>query len=77
MDKSHSYLTHDKHQALVDALLNLMSLDDAISSVVDDVVTDADQIPNESTQSKDKAPQQDCFKQPPRPPTPDPEWNKR
>ncbi|GKC15582.1 hypothetical protein Tco_1012364, partial [Tanacetum coccineum] len=31
IDKSHSYLTHDKHQALFDALLNLLSLDDAIA----------------------------------------------
>ncbi|GJS82013.1 hypothetical protein Tco_0748554 [Tanacetum coccineum] len=32
IDKSCSYLTHDKHQALLDALLNSMSLDDVISS---------------------------------------------
>ncbi|GJV15661.1 hypothetical protein Tco_1360984 [Tanacetum coccineum] len=31
MGKSRSYLTHDKHQALFDALLNSMSLDDAIA----------------------------------------------
>nr|GFA77261.1 hypothetical protein [Tanacetum cinerariifolium] len=31
IDKSRSYLTHDKHQALFDALLNSMSLDDAIA----------------------------------------------
>ncbi|GJX46154.1 hypothetical protein Tco_0271344 [Tanacetum coccineum] len=31
MDKSRSYLTHDKHQALFDALLNSMSLDDSIA----------------------------------------------
>ncbi|GJV35448.1 hypothetical protein Tco_1407925 [Tanacetum coccineum] len=30
MDKSRSYLTHDKHQALFDALFNSLSLDDAI-----------------------------------------------
>ncbi|GJS89312.1 hypothetical protein Tco_0771948 [Tanacetum coccineum] len=30
MDKSRSYLTHDKHQALFDALFNLLSLEDAI-----------------------------------------------
>ncbi|GJY89059.1 hypothetical protein Tco_0503687 [Tanacetum coccineum] len=29
--KIHSYLSHDKHQALFDALLNSMSLDDAIA----------------------------------------------
>ncbi|GKB82042.1 hypothetical protein Tco_0948937 [Tanacetum coccineum] len=32
MDKSRSYLTHDKHQALYDALFNSLSLDDAIAS---------------------------------------------
>ncbi|GKA72456.1 hypothetical protein Tco_0778672 [Tanacetum coccineum] len=31
MDKIHSYLTHNKHQALFDALLNSISLDDAIA----------------------------------------------
>ncbi|GJS29378.1 hypothetical protein Tco_0489998 [Tanacetum coccineum] len=153
IDKSCSYLTHDKHQALLDALLNSMSLDDAISSgqpdlekvlrkrdhddkdpsagpnqdkktkrsrtkepepskksstykesskgkslaktsksgksmtveepvemasddieqTIDDVVTDADQIHADSTQTKDKAPKKDWFKQPPRPPTPNQE----
>ncbi|GJZ90205.1 hypothetical protein Tco_0662132 [Tanacetum coccineum] len=89
IDKSCSYLTHDKHQALLDALLNSMSLNDAISSeepvemasddieqTVDDVVTNADQIHADSTQTKDKAPKKDWFKQPPRPPTPNQEWNK-
>ncbi|GJZ55232.1 hypothetical protein Tco_0610425 [Tanacetum coccineum] len=42
-----------------------------IKQIVDDVVTDADQIPDDSTQTKDKAPKKDWFKQPPRPPTPD------
>ncbi|GJY29487.1 hypothetical protein Tco_0405254 [Tanacetum coccineum] len=31
MDKSRSYLTHDKHQALFDALFNSLCLDDVIS----------------------------------------------
>ncbi|GKF30593.1 hypothetical protein Tco_0100391, partial [Tanacetum coccineum] len=31
MDKSRSYLTHDKHQALYDALLNSLCLDDVIA----------------------------------------------
>ncbi|GKF92945.1 hypothetical protein Tco_0279664, partial [Tanacetum coccineum] len=31
MDKSRSYLIHDKHQALFDTLLKSMSLDDAIA----------------------------------------------
>ncbi|GJT38703.1 hypothetical protein Tco_0938568 [Tanacetum coccineum] len=47
-----------------------------IKQTVDDMVTDADQIPDDSTQTKDKAPKYDRFKQPPRPPTPDPEWKK-
>ncbi|GJZ99906.1 hypothetical protein Tco_0672457 [Tanacetum coccineum] len=161
MEKSHSYLTHEKYQALFNALLNSMSLDDAIAhgqadpekvlrkrdhddedlsarpnqgkmtkrsrtkesepsnksstskesskgkssaktsksgksvsakeiveepvfkmasddieQFVDDVANDADQPPDDSTQTKDKAPKKDWFKQPPRPPTPDLEWNK-
>ncbi|GJU59553.1 hypothetical protein Tco_1237319 [Tanacetum coccineum] len=161
MDKSRSYQTHDKNQALYDALLNSMIFDDAITSgrtntekvlkkrdrddedpsagpnqgkktkrsrtkefepskksyssketskgkspaktsksrksmtaeepveepvfemafddikqTVDDMANDADQSPDDSTQTKDKAPKQNWFKQPPRPPTPDPEWNK-
>ncbi|GKA72455.1 hypothetical protein Tco_0778671 [Tanacetum coccineum] len=31
IDKSHSYLTYNKHQSLFDALLNSISLDDAIA----------------------------------------------
>ncbi|GKG61919.1 hypothetical protein Tco_0623636 [Tanacetum coccineum] len=31
MDKIRSYLTHDKHKALFDAMLNSMILDDAIA----------------------------------------------
>ncbi|GKB24646.1 hypothetical protein Tco_0864047 [Tanacetum coccineum] len=162
IDNSCSYLTHDKHQALFDALLNSMSLDDAIArgqadlekvlrkrdhddedpsagpnqdkmtkrrrtkefepskkssttkesskgkspvktsksgksvtveelveepvfemasddieQTIDDVVNDVDQPPNDTTQTKDKVPKYDWFKQPPRPPTPNPEWNKR
>ncbi|GJT96323.1 hypothetical protein Tco_1091841 [Tanacetum coccineum] len=135
MDKRRSYLTHDKNQALYDALFNSLSLDDAIGKktkrsrtkeselskksyttkesskgkspaktsksgksvtveepveeaifematydieqTVDDVVNDADQPPDDTTQTKDKAPKYNSFKQPPRPPTPDPEWNKR
>ncbi|GKB83730.1 hypothetical protein Tco_0950625, partial [Tanacetum coccineum] len=49
---------------------------DEIEQTVDDVANDADQPPDDSTQTKDKAPKQDWFKQPPRPPTPDSEWNK-
>ncbi|GJT57502.1 hypothetical protein Tco_0992556 [Tanacetum coccineum] len=46
-----------------------------IKQIVDDVVTDADQILYDSTQTKDKAPKKDWFKQHLRPPTPDQEWN--
>ncbi|GJV12830.1 hypothetical protein Tco_1354371 [Tanacetum coccineum] len=48
-----------------------------IEQTVDDVANDVDQPPDDSTQTKDKAPKHDWFKQPPRPPTPDLEWNKR
>ncbi|GJW98266.1 hypothetical protein Tco_0180074 [Tanacetum coccineum] len=162
IDKSHSYLTHDKHQTLFDALLNSMSRDDAIvrgqadrekvmrkrgcddedpltgpnqgkktkrsrnkesepskksstskesskgkspaktskygksvtaeepveelvvemafddiEQTIDDVANDDNQPPDDSTQTKDKAPKTGWFKQPRKPPTPDPEWNKR
>ncbi|GJU68486.1 hypothetical protein Tco_1254745 [Tanacetum coccineum] len=158
MDKSHSYLTHDKHQALYDALFNSLCLDDVIArgqadpekilrkrdrddedplagpnqgkktkrsrtkeskpskkssttkesskgkspaktsksgksvtaeelafemasddikQTVDDVVNDADQPPDDTTQTKDNAPKYDWFKQPPQLPTLDPEWNTR
>ncbi|GJS67691.1 hypothetical protein Tco_0682256 [Tanacetum coccineum] len=50
---------------------------DDIEQTIDDMANDADQPPDDSTQTKDKAPKQDWFKQPPRSPTPDPEWNKR
>ncbi|GKD31750.1 hypothetical protein Tco_1242528 [Tanacetum coccineum] len=154
MDKSRSYLTHDKHQALFYALLNSILLDDAVAcghadpykvlikryrddegplvgpnqgkktkrsitkeskpskksstskesskgkshaktsksgksvtaeepvfgmasddieQIVDDVGNDVDQPPDDSTQTKDKDPKKDWFKQPSRPPTPDQE----
>ncbi|GJV15539.1 hypothetical protein Tco_1360862 [Tanacetum coccineum] len=157
MDKSRSYLTHDKHQVLFDALLNSIILDDSVArgqadlekvlrkrdrddedpstgpnqgkktkrsrtkesepskksstskesskgkspaktsksgkyvtieetvfetasddieQTINDVANDADQPPDDSTQTKDKDPKKDWFKQPPRPPTPDQEWNK-
>ncbi|GKE78662.1 hypothetical protein Tco_1544782, partial [Tanacetum coccineum] len=50
---------------------------DNIEQIVDDVVNNVGQPPDDSTQTKDKAPKQDWFKQPLRPPTPNPEWNKR
>ncbi|GJW80995.1 hypothetical protein Tco_0144970 [Tanacetum coccineum] len=160
IDKSHSYLTHDKHQALYDSLFNSLCLDDVIArgqvdpekilkkrdrddedpstgpkrgkktkrsrtkesepskkssttkesskgkshaktfksgksvtaeepveepavemasddikQTIDDVVNDVDQPPYDTTQTKDKAPKYDWFKQPLRPLTPNPEWN--
>ncbi|GKE50120.1 hypothetical protein Tco_1481378 [Tanacetum coccineum] len=50
---------------------------DNIEQIVDDVVNNVGQPLDDSTQTKDKAPKQDWFKQPLRPPTPNPEWNKR
>ncbi|GKA18052.1 hypothetical protein Tco_0697889 [Tanacetum coccineum] len=49
-----------------------MASDDIIQTV-DDVANDANQPPDESTQSKDKGLKKDWFKQPLRPPTPDQE----
>ncbi|GJZ89104.1 retrovirus-related pol polyprotein from transposon TNT 1-94 [Tanacetum coccineum] len=72
MEKIRCYLTHDKHQALFDALLNSMSLDN-------DIVhgqANPEKVLRERN-CNDKDPSKDWFKQPPRPPTPDPEWNKR
>ncbi|GKC05286.1 hypothetical protein Tco_0996896 [Tanacetum coccineum] len=46
-----------------------------IEQTVNDVVKDVDQPLNDATQTKDKAPNKDWFKQPQRPPTPDLEWN--
>nr|GEV84846.1 DNA-directed DNA polymerase [Tanacetum cinerariifolium] len=60
----------------LEELVFKMSFDD-IEQIVDDVANDSDQPPDDSTQTKDKDPNKDWFKQPPRPPTLDPEWNKR
>ncbi|GKD28783.1 hypothetical protein Tco_1239561, partial [Tanacetum coccineum] len=50
---------------------------DDIEQTVDDMDNDADQPLDDSTQTKDKDPKKYSFKQPPRPPTPDQEWNMR
>ncbi|GKA76873.1 hypothetical protein Tco_0783334 [Tanacetum coccineum] len=50
-----------------------VEMDDAVNIAAEDVVHDANQPHDDSTQAKDKAPMQDWFKQPPRPPTPDSE----
>ncbi|GKD40787.1 hypothetical protein Tco_1260994, partial [Tanacetum coccineum] len=54
-----------------------VEMDVAVNTAAKDVVHDANQPQNDYTQAKDKAPMQDWFKQPPGPPTLDPEWNKR
>ncbi|GKD26426.1 hypothetical protein Tco_1232640, partial [Tanacetum coccineum] len=54
-----------------------VEIDDAINTAAEDVVHDANQPHDDSTQAKDKAQMQDWFEQPPRPPTPDLEQNKR
>ncbi|GKE05075.1 hypothetical protein Tco_1397093 [Tanacetum coccineum] len=52
-------------------------MDDAVNTAGEDVVHDDDQ-PQDTLEPKtDKTLKQDWFKQPPRPPTLDPEWNKR
>ncbi|GJZ04963.1 hypothetical protein Tco_0538238 [Tanacetum coccineum] len=53
-----------------------VEMDDAVNTT-EDVVHDANQPHDDSTQAKDKDSMQNWFKQPLRPPTPDPEWNKR
>nr|GEX96936.1 hypothetical protein [Tanacetum cinerariifolium] len=78
MDKSRSYITHEKHFDLYNGILNSIMLDEAIAS--GDV--NPDQILRKryrrSTIDDDASTQGNpiWFKQPPRPPTPDPEWNK-
>ncbi|GKG50114.1 hypothetical protein Tco_0521214, partial [Tanacetum coccineum] len=42
----------------------------------DNVVNGVDQPQDKSEPKTTRAPKNDWFKQPPRPPTPDPEWNK-
>ncbi|GJQ92604.1 hypothetical protein Tco_0003743 [Tanacetum coccineum] len=54
-----------------------VEMDDPVNTAAEDVALNADQLHDDSTQAKDKALKQDWFKQPLRPPTPDPEWNKR
>ncbi|GJU09735.1 hypothetical protein Tco_1132131 [Tanacetum coccineum] len=66
--KSGKFVTAEKP---VKELVFEMASND-IEQTVDDVANDADQPPDESTQTKDKDPKKDWFKQPLRPPTPDP-----
>ncbi|GJU29246.1 hypothetical protein Tco_1172835 [Tanacetum coccineum] len=59
-------------EELVEEPVFEMASDD-IEQTVDAVVNDADQLPDDLTQTKDKDPKKDWFKQTPRPPTPDQE----
>ncbi|GJU98236.1 hypothetical protein Tco_1327507 [Tanacetum coccineum] len=52
-------------------------MNDAVHTTGEDVVRDDDQPRDTSEPKTNKTPNQDWFKQPLRPPTPDPEWNKR
>ncbi|GJR20479.1 hypothetical protein Tco_0969006 [Tanacetum coccineum] len=51
-------------------------MDDVFNNAGEDVVSDDDQPQDTSEPNTNKTPNQDWIKQPPRPPTPDPEWNK-
>ncbi|GJT19238.1 hypothetical protein Tco_0877944 [Tanacetum coccineum] len=52
-------------------------MDDVVNAAGEDVVRDDDQPQDTSEPKTNKTLNQDWFKQPPRPLTPDPEWNKR
>ncbi|GJT02379.1 hypothetical protein Tco_0823548 [Tanacetum coccineum] len=54
-----------------------VDIDDAINTTGEDVVRDDDQPQHTSKPKKDKTLNPNWFKQPPRPPTLDSEWNKR
>ncbi|GJR34015.1 retrovirus-related pol polyprotein from transposon TNT 1-94 [Tanacetum coccineum] len=54
-----------------------VAMDDAVNTAGEDVVRDDDQPQDTSEPKTYKTPNQDWFKQPPRHPTPDSEWNKR
>ncbi|GKE22399.1 hypothetical protein Tco_1433911, partial [Tanacetum coccineum] len=72
--ESKSYEKHPKHKALYDALLDKEATREVTigdEEPVQENVHDADQ-----SQDGEFAPKNDWFKQPPRPPTPDPELNK-
>nr|GEX08344.1 hypothetical protein [Tanacetum cinerariifolium] len=51
-------------------------MDDAVNTTGEDVVCDDDQPQDTSEPKTHKNSNTDWFKKPPRPPTPDPEWNK-
>ncbi|GJX58428.1 hypothetical protein Tco_0289818 [Tanacetum coccineum] len=60
----------------VEAPIVEVVMDDGVNTAGEDAVHD-DNLPQDTSEPKTyKTPNQDWFKQPPRPPTPDPEWNK-
>ncbi|GJX02301.1 hypothetical protein Tco_0186214 [Tanacetum coccineum] len=61
----------------VEEPIDEVAMDDAVNTAGKDVVRDDNQLQDTSKPKTYKTPNQDSFKQPPRPPTPDPEWNKR
>ncbi|GJS43445.1 hypothetical protein Tco_0568488 [Tanacetum coccineum] len=61
----------------VKELIAEVEIDDLVNTAAEDVVLDVDQLHDNSTHAKDKVSKQDWFRQPPRPPIPDLEWNKR
>nr|GEZ12564.1 hypothetical protein [Tanacetum cinerariifolium]GEZ13214.1 hypothetical protein [Tanacetum cinerariifolium] len=61
----------------VEELIAKVEINDAANTMAEDVGFDVDQPYDDFTQAKEKAPNQDWFKQPLRPPTPNLEWNKR
>ncbi|GKG46509.1 hypothetical protein Tco_0501355, partial [Tanacetum coccineum] len=53
-----------------------VEMNDSVNTISEDVVRDDDQPQDTSEPKTYKTPNQDWFKQPPRPPTLDPKWNK-
>ncbi|GJZ12996.1 retrovirus-related pol polyprotein from transposon TNT 1-94, partial [Tanacetum coccineum] len=53
-----------------------VAMDDAVNTASEDMVRDDDKPQDTSEPNTYNTPNQDWFKQPPRPPTPDSEWNK-
>ncbi|GKE88215.1 hypothetical protein Tco_1565690 [Tanacetum coccineum] len=62
---------------LVEEPIAKVVMDDAVNTAGEDVVRDDDQPQDTLKPKTSNTLNQDWFKQPPRPPTPDPEWNKR
>ncbi|GKF73768.1 hypothetical protein Tco_0220100, partial [Tanacetum coccineum] len=61
----------------VKELIAKVAMDDVVNTAGEDVVRNDDQPQDNSEPKTYKTPNEDWFKQPPRHPTPDSEWNKR